>query len=512
MKIVTSHEMAEIDKLTIQYYGIPSLVLMERAALGVVKHVLKFNPENVIILAGPGNNGADGIACARILKDKVKTIKIFQLFPEENLSEDCKLQLSIAKKLGIPITVGYPENSEIHKADLVIDAIFGTGLKRAIEDKLAEFIGMFNLLKKLTVSVDIPSGVSSDTGEILGVAVKANLTVTFGLPKRGHLLYPGKDHTGKLFIEDIGFPKELTESDNLKISLIEREFARSVVPPRPMYSHKTRYGHVLVIAGSTGKTGAAIMTAKAALRTGSGLVTMAVPSVLKDVFQSKVFEEMILPLPCTMNTLSRQALPEIMDFVKEKANSVAFGPGVGVNEDIEIILRELVLKSQCPVVVDADGITVLSRIMDVLKDANSEIVITPHPGELSRLINISVRDIEKQRIDIAQKVAKELNVVVVLKGVPTVITEPQGRAYLNTTGNPGMATGGSGDVLTGIIASLIGQGLSPFYASVLGVYIHGLSGDIASRRKGFHGLVAGDLIEALPEAFIELTNEIDSEP
>ncbi|ACI20172.1 YjeF family protein [Thermodesulfovibrio yellowstonii DSM 11347] len=512
MKIVTSHEMAEIDKLTIDYYGIPSTVLMERAALSIVKHVLKFNPENLIILAGPGNNGGDGIACGRILKNKVKNIKIFQLFPEEKLSEDCKLQLSVAKKFGIPIVVGYPDNDQIDKADLIIDAIFGTGLKREIEGKVAEFIEILNSFKKLTVAVDIPSGVSSDTGEILGAAIKANLTVTFGLPKRGHLLYPGKDYTGELFIEDIGFPEELTNNENLKISLIEREFALSLMPPRPKYSHKTRYGHVFVIAGSTGKTGAAMMTAKAALRAGSGLVTMAVPAALKVVFQSKVLEEMILPLPCTMNTLSKQALPEIMDFVKEKANSIAFGPGVGVNEDIEIILRELILNSSCPIVIDADGLTVLSKILNVLKDAHSEIVLTPHPGELSRLINIPVKDIEKQRIDIAQKVAQELNVIIVLKGVPTVIAEPQGRVYLNTTGNPGMATGGSGDVLTGIIASLIGQGLSPLYASVFGVYIHGLSGDIASRRKGFHGLIAGDIIETLPEAFIELTDEIDSEP
>ncbi|MDW7998255.1 MAG: NAD(P)H-hydrate dehydratase [Thermodesulfovibrio sp.] len=510
MKVVTSNEMAEIDRKTINYYGLSSVVLMERAALSVAKHALKLSPKNVIILAGPGNNGGDGIACGRIIKDKVKTVKVFQLFSEEKLSEDCKLQLKIAKKFGVPIVVGYPENDEIDQADTVIDAIFGTGLKRKIEGKTAEFIDRLNSFRKFTVAVDIPSGVSSDTGEILGTALKADMTVTFGLPKRGHLLYPGKDYTGELIIEDIGFPKELTESENLNISLIERDFVRSLVPPRPKYSHKTRYGHVLVVAGSTGKTGAAVMTAKAAMRTGSGLVTMAIPASLKFIFQSKVLEEMVLPLPCTVNTLSKEALPEIMDFVKEKANSVAFGPGVGVNEDVEIILRELILNCPHPIVIDADGITVLSRILNVVKDSKSEIILTPHPGELSRLINISVKEIEKQRIDIAQKVAKDFNVVVVLKGVPTVIAEPQGRAYLNTTGNPGMATGGSGDVLTGIIASLIGQGLSPFYASLLGVYLHGLSGDIASRKKGFHGLIAGDIIEALPEAFIELTDEMDS--
>ncbi|GAB5046921.1 NAD(P)H-hydrate dehydratase [Thermodesulfovibrio sp. TK110] len=505
MKVVTSSEMAEIDRLTIEHYGIPSMLLMERAALAVSEHVLELNPENVIVLAGPGNNGGDGIACARILKNKIKNVKIFQLFSDEKLSSDCKTQLDIAKKFKLPVIEGYPIENEIMQADAIIDAIFGTGLKRAIEGDIARFIENLNSFKKPVLAVDIPSGISSDTGEVMGVAIKAKITVTFGLPKRGHLVFPGKEYTGKLFIEDIGFPKELTESENLKISTIEKHFACCLIPPRPAYSHKTRYGHVLVIAGSTGKTGAAVLAAKAALRAGSGLVTMAVPAALKVVFQSKVLEEMILPLPCTMNTLSRDALPEIMEFINERANSVAFGPGVGVNEDIEIILKELILNCPSPIVIDADGITVLGRISDVLKNARSEIVLTPHPGELSRLIKISVKDIEKQRIDIAQKVAKDLGVILVLKGVPTVIAEPQGKVYLNTTGNPGMATGGSGDVLTGIIASLIGQGLTPFHASVLGCFIHGLSGDIAAKKRGYHGLIAGDLIESLPEAFIELT-------
>lgn len=504
MKVVTSTEMANIDRLTIEQYGVHSLVLMERAALSVAKHIMEFNPENVIVLAGPGNNGGDGIALGRILKNKIKNIRIFQLFPEEKLSQDCKIQLDIAKKFGVEVKERYPQEEEIFKADIIVDAIFGTGLKKPIEGEFAEFIKKLNIIEKKILSVDIPSGVSSDTGEILGVALKSKITVTFGLPKTGHLLYPGRDYVGKLYIEDIGFPKELIESEDLKISTIDKDFACSLIPPRPYYSHKGRYGHVLVIAGSTGKTGAALITAKSALRTGSGLVTIAVPVALKIVFQSKALEEMILPLACTAHTLSKEALPEIMSFLNERANSVAFGPGVGVNEHIEAILKELILKSPCPMVIDADGITVLSKIKDTLKDASSEIVLTPHPGELSRLINISIKEIEKKRIDIAKNTAKEMNVTVVLKGVPTVIANPEGKIYINTTGNPGMATGGSGDVLTGIIASFIGQGLSPFDASLLGVYIHGLSADIAVTLKGFHGLIAGDIIDALPIAFIEL--------
>jgi len=511
MKVVTSEEMAKIDILTIEHYGIPSMVLMENAAKAVVKYVLQGNPENVIILAGPGNNGGDGIAVGRILKNKVKNVRIFQLFSDNKLSEECMSQLEIAKKFRVSITQDYPEDKDIVNADTVIDAIFGTGLKRDIEGRLAKLIERLNSLNKFTVAVDIPSGISSDTGQILGTAVKSNITVTFGLPKRGHLIYPGRDYVGRLFIEDIGFPEELLLSEDLKISTIERDFVRSLIPQRPAYSHKGRYGHVFVIAGSVGKTGAAMMTSRSALRTGSGLVTIAIPEILKGVFQSKILEEMVLPLPCTEQTLSMEALPEIMNFINEKADVVAFGPGVGVNRDVREILKEVILKSQRPIVIDADGITLLGDIKEVLKNTTSEVILTPHPGELGRLINVSVKDIETNRIEIAQRVAEELGVVLVLKGVPTVVAEPQGKVYLNTTGNPGMATGGSGDVLTGVISSLIGQGVSPFYASVLGVYIHGLSGDIAARKKGFYGLIAGDIIDALPEAFIELSDEIYSE-
>lgn len=509
MKVVTAQEMAEIDKLTIEKYGVPSLVLMERAALSVAKHIIPLGLKNLIILAGPGNNGGDGVAVGRILKNRGFNIKIFQLFPDDKLSNDCKKQLEIAEKYGISLFKRYPTKKELSEAEVIVDALFGTGLKKKIEGDLAKLINLINSLNKTVIAIDIPSGVSSDSGEILGIAIKASLTVTFGLPKRGHLLFPGREFVGKLSIEDIGFPKELTESEKLKVSLITKDFVLSLIPPRPFYSHKGTYGHVLVIAGSIGKTGAALMCAKSTLRTGSGLLTMAVPSSLKEVFQSRVLEEMILPLPCNTQTLSKDAIKKIDEFINEKADVVAFGPGVGVNEDTEEILKFLLNHCHVPIVIDADGITLLSNIKDLLKNAKAKTVITPHPGELSRLIGVPVREIEKNRIDIAQNVAKELNTIVVLKGVPTIISEPEGTTFINNTGNPGMATGGTGDVLTGIIASLIGQNLSPFYSSVLGVYIHGLSGDLAAKYRGNHGLIAGDLIDNLPQAIKELTDEMD---
>ncbi|MCS7203093.1 MAG: NAD(P)H-hydrate dehydratase [Thermodesulfovibrio sp.] len=509
MKVVNSQEMTKIDSLTINQYGIPSFVLMERAALAVANHILKRKPKDVVVIAGPGNNGGDGIALSRILKDKVRKIKVFLPFSEDKLSEDCKNQIKIALNFGVPIVWSFPSEKDLLEADFIVDAIFGTGLKRDIEGELRDFIERVNSLKKFIVSIDIPSGVSSDTGQILGAAIKADLTITFGALKRGHLLYPGRDFVGQIFVEDIGFPKELL--DEIKVHIIDKDFAKTLVPPRPKYSHKGKYGHLLIVAGSVGKTGAALMTAKAALRSGSGLVTLAVPSIIDTVFQANVFEEMILSLPSTAQTLSKSAIPEILSFIIDKANCVAFGPGVGVNEDIEEILKSIILQSPYPLVIDADGITVLSKIRDILKEAKSEIVLTPHPGELSRLINLSVKEIEKNRVDITKQVAEEFKVVVVLKGVPTVISNPEGLTFINTTGNPGMATAGSGDVLTGIIGSLIGQGVKSFYAAVLGVYLHGLSGDIASKDKGFHGLVAGDIIESIPKAFLELTDASNSE-
>jgi NAD(P)H-hydrate epimerase len=509
MKVVTALEMAEIDRLTIEEYGIPSLLLMERAALGVCKHIINSDVKNIIILAGPGNNGGDGVAVGRILKNKSFNVKIFQPFSEEKLSANCKIQIEIAKKYGVAIFNRYPTESELSHATLLVDALFGTGLKKIIDGDLAKLINLINSLNKTVIAVDIPSGVSADNGEILGYAIKATLTVTFGLPKRGHILFPGREFVGKLIVEDIGFPSELTKSEKLKVSLIEKDLVHSLIPKRHLYSHKGNYGHVLVIAGSVGKTGAALMCGKSALRAGAGLVTMAVPAALKIIFQSKVLEEMVLPLPCTTQTLSKEAIKGIEKFIYEQADVVAFGPGVGVNEDTEEILKFLLLNSPCPIVIDADGITLLVNNIKLLEKAKTETVITPHPGELSRLIKLPVKEIEKDRIDITQKVAKDLNTVVVLKGVPTVISNPLGNTFINTTGNPGMATGGAGDVLTGIIASFIGQGLKALDASIVGVYVHGLSGDIASKKKGYHGLIAGDLIDNIPSAIKELTDEMD---
>ncbi len=531
MKVVTSQEMREIDRITVEEYGIPSLVLMERAGLAVALKVSKLLTPNsklkrVLVLCGGGNNGGDGIAAARNLHNWGFKVNVLIFAKKDSLSPDCNAQYQIAKKNGIPIEFRKTVNErDIHGA-VVIDAIFGTGISRHIKGSIADVIKFVNASRithhALTVSVDIPSGISSDTGEILGKAVKADCTVTFGLPKRGHFLYPGAEYTGRLFVEDIGFPDNLLAEDNLRVGLMTKETVSGLIPPRPGYSHKGDYGHILIVAGSKGKTGAALMAAKACLRSGSGLVTLAVPESLIDIFQNRVTEEMTLPLPDNGNgTLSPKAADVILNFASERIDVIAIGPGIGVSNNTEKVMNELIQKSTVPMVIDADGINAIApphpplvkggqrgvmskEAIGLFKKAKSPIILTPHAGEMARLLQ---RAVEKDRINTAISFSKETRTYLVLKGVPTIVAEPDGNAFINTTGNPGMATAGSGDVLTGIIASLLGQGLNPIDSSVLGVYLHGLAGDIAAKARGEHSLIASDIIDSLPDAFLKLLDD-----
>jgi NAD(P)H-hydrate epimerase len=544
MKIATAQEMREIDRTTIEDYGIPGLVLMERAGLAVALKVKELYPDKkIVILCGGGNNGGDGLVAARNLHNRGSKVNVLIFAKKNAMSPDCNTQYQIAKKIDIPIEF---RNSismrDLHGA-VMIDAIFGTGLSRPVKGSLAEVFAFINDSEVPVVAVDIPSGISSDTGEILGEAIKADFTVTFGLPKRGHLLYPGAKYAGKLFVEDIGFPAKLLASDRIKADLIDRELVSGLIPLRPRYSHKGDYGHVLVIAGSKGKTGAALMAAKACLRSGSGLVTLAVPETLMDVFQGRVIEEMTLPLPDDgIGMISSKAIDVILNFAAKKIDVIAIGPGIGVSNDTEKVMTELIRRSTVPLVIDADGINALSgaigkrqKAIGVLQKAKAPIILTPHLGEMARLLKQSAvssqegtisdlwtersgvvesgqsqaqhnirKQIEKDRINTAMSFSKETGTYLVLKGVPTVVAEPEGRAFINTTGNPAMATAGSGDVLTGAIASLLGQGLNPLDASLLGVYIHGLAGDLATKIKGEHSLIATDIIDFLPDAFTEL--------
>lgn len=526
MKVVTAKEMQNIDGKTIRDFGVPGHVLMERAGVAAASRLKEFfERKKTIVLAGGGNNGGDGIVVARELFNSGWNVKVLLLIREDKLSPDCLSQLRTAKETGVPVEF----RTEITEKDLhgavVVDAMLGTGLNKEIEGGMARVITFLNDSDSPVLSVDIPSGISSDSGQVMGVAVKAECTVTFGLPKRGHLLYPGAEYTGRLFVEDIGFPEGLLTSDDLNVELLEKSFISSLIPERPAHSHKGDYGHVLIVAGSKGKTGAALMAARACMRAGAGLVTIGVPESLLDVFQSCVTEEMTLPLNDRGDgSLSSKAADIILRFLSERADVLCIGPGIGVSDDTHELMIEIIKSSTVPLVVDADGINALSETRgrvqgakDALKKTRAPIIFTPHPGEMNKLMSRKSEEkkiltpeselrarIERDRINTALSFSKETGTYLVLKGVPTVIAGPEGRAFINSTGNPGMATAGTGDVLTGMISSFLAQGLNPLNAGILGVYMHGLAGDIAAEDKGFHSLIASDLIDALPAAFKKL--------
>ncbi len=532
MKIVTAGEMREIDRKTTRELQIPSPVLMERAGLAVVSRIKeRFGRKKVIVVSGSGNNGGDGIVVARNLHNEGWDVKAFLTSKPEELRGDALLQYRTAIECGLQIRPAdkllSQGSSVFSRHSVIVDAILGTGLSRKVSGKLPGVIKALNDAELPVISVDIPSGISSDNGQVMGEAVKSECTVTFGLPKRGHYLYPGAEYTGTLFIEDIGFPRELLESESLTVELLEKEVISSLIPGRPKYSHKGDYGHVLIVAGSRGKTGAALMAARACMRTGAGLVTIGVPESLAGVFQARVTEEMILLLPDNGDgTLSVKASNDILSFVDKSADLLAIGPGLGSGAGTGKLLGSIVEDSAVPVIIDADGISSLRGGHRLFHKAQAPVILTPHPGEMARLLQHAsgrkqsagkspslgrggrmdipkniVRAIEEDRINSAITFAKETGTYLVLKGAPTVVATPVAKAFVNSTGNPGMATAGTGDVLTGMIAGFLSQTREPTTACMLGVYAHGLAGDIAASEKGEHSLIATDIIEKIPAVF-----------
>jgi hydroxyethylthiazole kinase-like uncharacterized protein yjeF len=515
LKVATAKEMQEIDRVTIEKSGIAGIVLMERAGLSVVSKVCQLYPDRkVMVLCGSGNNGGDGFVIARELHNQGKDVEVYAVRPGK-LKGDAKTNYSVAKKYGVNILFINKflalDSKRITPNTVVVDALLGTGLQNEIRKPLSDVIDKVNDLRCPVIAVDIPSGISSDSGQIMGYAVKADHTVTFGLPKRGHLLFPGADYAGQLFVEDIGFPTRLLDSNTVRVSLVQKTDAVALLPQRARYSHKGSYGHVLFVAGSKGKTGAALMAARACLKAGAGLVTIGVPESLVNAFQSRVTEEMILPLADNgSGTVSYTAADTILKFLKNRGSVLAIGPGLSVNNEIAGLVRRLVAESGVPMVMDADGLNALAGKTGILKKSRAPLILTPHTGEMARLLNqgSGIRDqrdhIEQDRINSAVSFAKKTKTYLVLKGAPTVTASPDGNAFINTSGNPGMATAGTGDVLTGMISAFLAQKMDPLEATILGVYMHGLTGDAVAGKKGQHSLIASDIIRDIPSVFRSL--------
>jgi NAD(P)H-hydrate epimerase len=510
IKVVTAQEMQELDRRAVAEYGIPSLLLMEHAGTETVRELLAAFPallqSRVAVLCGRGNNGGDGFVVARHLFTRGAKVETFLLARRGEVTGDARVNLEILEKMGTaPVEVtGARElgtmRERVASSDLVVDALLGTGAQGPARGLLAEAIEIVNRAGRPAASVDLPSGLSADDPEPPGVAVRAALTVTFALPKRSLLLHPAAEYAGTLRVVDIGIPPALCRDPALTVGLLEAADVAPAFPRRDAAAHKGTFGHVLVIAGSVGKTGAAALTSLAAQRVGAGLVTLAIPQSLNDVMEVKLTEVMTEPLPETeARTIGADALDRLLRLAEGKS-AVAIGPGLGTHPSTQELVRRLLSSLTLPVVLDADGINALAGQADRLAHAAGPLVLTPHPGELSRLLGVARQEVLDKRIPMVQEVAGRLSVTLVLKMAHTVIASPKGDAAIVPTGNPGMATGGTGDVLTGLIAGLLGQGVGPGLAAQAGAYVHGLAGDLAAERLGQEAMLAGDLLESVPAA------------
>ena len=511
MELVTAAEMRELDRAAIEGRNIPSLRLMENAGLSVAREMERsfgsLRGKTVTVVAGKGQNGGDGFVVARLLRKKHCTARVALLTSPSSLTGDAATNLKKFQKAGGRCHA--VDNASaldsvlaplLHASDLLVDAIFGTGLNAPVKGIPASAISMMNACGRPIVAIDLPSGLDGDSGAVLGTAVAAALTVTLARPKRGLYLGAGPNHTGLIRVADIGIPTDLIAAAKIPVTLLHAADIRPLLPHRPRTAHKGTFGHAGIIAGSVGKTGAAAMAAMAALRVGTGLVTVAAPRSLSDVLEAKLLEAMVFPLPETeARTLSRQALEPILTFAADKT-ALAIGPGIGTHPETQALVHSLLGETKQPMVLDADGLNAVAGHADRLGRASGPLILTPHPGEMARLLVTTPAEIQRDRLGAASRLARERNVFVVLKGAGTIVAAPDGRLAVNSTGNPGMATAGTGDVLTGMIAGLLAQGCAPWEAACAGAFLHGLAGDLAAAEEGETGLIAGDVIRAIPRA------------
>lgn len=512
MKAVTAEVMQQLDRSAIEEYGIAGLDLMERAGANVAAIIHEryggVAAPAALILAGKGNNGGDGLVIARILAAKGWRVEAIIFADTAALSGDAKINFD-----RLPETVSVFSGDSVsldtladscRACTMLVDALFGTGLTSGLSGFVAAAVAIVNKSGKPVVAVDIPSGVDASTGRVPGAAVKAVLTVTFGAAKVGQLLYPGAGFTGELLVTDIGIPVALLAAAPGVTCLDEAEVA-PLLQPRSRNAHKGNNGHALIIAGSTGKSGAAAMAANSAMRSGAGLVTLAVPDAVHAIVELKTTEAMTAPLAsCPAGSIGYDAVDEILALAVGK-NVMAVGPGIGTARETASVIRSVIASAALPLVIDADGLNAVAADLTVITGSSAPfIIMTPHPGEMARLAGVTTAAVESNRLETVRTFSAVHNVYLVLKGARTVIASPDGKIAINGSGNPGMASGGTGDVLTGIITALVAQGYEPFTACCLGVFCHGFAADLAAAEKGEIGLIATDIQEMLPYAFKRL--------
>jgi NAD(P)H-hydrate epimerase len=513
MYLVSADEMRQMDRQAITSFGLPGRVLMEVAGRGAVRWLLECFPDvleiKTGILAGQGNNGGDGFVMARHLHHKGARVTIFLLTEEKRITGDAAANLALARATGVPV-IGLPDEAAfaenrpalVHQ-QLFVDAILGTGLKSDVQGYFKTVIDFVNASGKPVFSVDIPSGLNADTGQPCGVSVRADATATFGYAKTGLILFPGADFAGDLTVVDIGIPPFIADRIAPDKWLLTGDRVSEYLTPRPSDSHKGRAGHLLVVAGSPGKTGAAKMTALSAMRAGAGLVTLAVPAGMHALTAAGMTEVMTLPVgEPDRQIFDTSCLAPIAEAMAGKS-CLALGPGIGTDKTTVELVQTLIETAQCPLVVDADGLNCLAGRLDIIKNNPGRIILTPHPGEMARLTDMTPHEVQKDRIACARNLAEQYGVFVVLKGAGTVVAHPDGKIFINRTGNPGMASGGMGDVLTGLIAGYICQGYDYGQAAHLGVYVHGAAADRLAEKRG-PGYLASDVMAEIPETMAAL--------
>ena len=519
--VLTAAEMRQADRRTIDEGGVPGAVLMENAGSAVAAAVRQRFPaaRRLVVLCGRGNNGGDGFVAATRLRDLQPAV--YLAGARADVKGDARTHLAAYEKSGgavielHDVAAWQSARETVRAADLVVDALLGTGLRDApagLPGRIIEDLASVAPRAPI-VAVDIPSGLPSDSGEVAWETVRAALTVTFAAPKVGHVLPPACERVGELIVADIGIPAAVLAATGARLWLLEAGDAARAFPGREPDAHKGTFGHVLIVAGSVGKSGAAVLSACGALRAGAGLVTVATPAPALPMVAAGRPELMTEPLPVGGNGgLDREALDRALALAK-KADAVVVGPGLGQDAATRDFVRGLVAGCGAPLVIDADGLNALAPgispggpAAEALQRRSAATVVTPHPGEMARLVGSDAAGVQRRRLDVAREFAEASRAIVVLKGYRTVVAEPGGRAAVNPTGNPGMATGGTGDVLSGILGSLLARRLEPWTAVTAGVYLHGLAGDVAALRLGQESLLAGDLVDALPEAIRSVGN------
>lgn len=550
MITVTGKQMQHIDNFAINDIGIPGIVLMENAAQKVTKHIKEYigaikpankPPYEVVIIAGKGNNAGDGFAVARQLFISGIKVCVYCLFDNSSYKGDALANFEILCKLGAEVFSLNNSNEELkthlQMAYVTVDAIFGTGFKGEISGEIADVVDIINDYSNYTLSIDISSGINSEMGAVSKCCIKAHKTVTFELPKIGQLVYPGAEYTGELVVESIGMPKAAILASGSKTHFVEMSMVRALIRQRPQNSNKGTFGKAILITGSEGMAGAGCIAARSCLRAGAGLVYLAVPQSMMSIYQSVVPEAIAIPVKDEYivysggNAINQNRITEAeiakgselseAGLAKQGVNldnnlkalidrinhctALAIGPGMSTAEQSCQLLRLISQQCKIPVVMDADALNIAAMDKSIFNNFANDVIITPHPGEMSRLTGLSISEIQSDRISVAREFAMKWGIIVVLKGARTIVADKYGNTYINSTGNSGMATAGSGDALTGAITALIAQGMSSIEAAIAGVYLHGLAGDIAGQEIGQHGITAMDIADNISLALFQAT-------